>query len=254
MVKYNFRRHGLKRKILFSLLSLVLVMSLVIPMGCMPKRDATTPTTDAERIAALESKVNQLQSKIASLPESDSTDYSGDINALYDEIDNLSMELDDILAEVDDMLAAWEEEQASFDNGSSSSNSLDTTKWSLEVEFANDLPAGVTLEYEIKPTRIEESDTYRVNIFLYSAGATIENNYITVYFVPRDKDTNIDTKGTFLDSANSPYLDWYPSFSPKESSGVSSNCRRITFESDEFDLTLTGNYTIKLDFDLYYAE
>jgi hypothetical protein len=258
MVKYNFRRYGLKRKILFGILSLVLVLSLVIiPTGC-PKRDTTTPTTDAERITALESRVSQLQSKIASLPESDSTDYSGDINALYDEIDNLSMELDDILVEVDDMLATWEEEQESS-NGSSSSESegdVVITRWAPSIEFDPVLdPLNYDVSVDWYPTRIKEADTYKFAIEVKAIGNQdkLAVNALWVSFNPTSRDTAIDTGNTGIYSVSPLRIWWDAEYSPSNGE----DCRSIVFISDDFEIPALGDtetYIIKFDFDLYYAE
>jgi len=264
MVKYNFRRYGLKRKILFSFLSLILVLSLIIPIGCLPKRDAATPTTDAERIAALESKVNQLQSKIASLPESDSTDYSGDINALYDEIDNLNdeidnlnMELDDILVSVDDMLATWEEEQESSDNGSSSSGGEgETTRWTpiISLEQANADVEILTSSIKWRPTSIRDEDTYTITFNMTNDNAGDQQVSLVIVLTPSSRDTLIDISNTGMFSNKTPIIWWDSDFTPSD--GV--DCRRIEFVSDLF--TIAGSTTdldplvISLDFDLYYAK
>jgi len=260
----------LKRKILFGFLSLVLVMSLVIPMGCLPKRDAATPTTDAERIAALESKVSQLQSKIASLPESDSTDYSGDINALYDEIDNLSMELDDILVEVDEMLATWEVEQEASNGSSSSGGEVVTTRWTPSIDFDNldDWVDGTyTYSLDRHPTSIRDQDTYKLKITVTNptGGVTTEplpaqdDVVLWLYFTPSSKDTSVDVDDTGLYYTDSDGLDSHGSiffdvdYNPPD--GV--DCRRIEFMSEEFDVKVLPDgesFTITLDFDLYYAE
>jgi hypothetical protein len=247
----------LKRKILFSLLSLVLVMSLVIPMGCMPKRDATTPTTDAERIAALESKVNQLQSKIASLPESNSTDYSGDINALYDEIDNLSMELDDILAEVDDMLAAWEEEQASSDNGSSSSNGeVATTRWTPSVFLEGTISSSLYVDPESidwYPVRIKEEDSYRITFDIKNDTSEDKDRQVLVIaLTPTNRGaTSVDIYNTGLYADQPKYIGWDEAeYNP--SSGV--DCKGIEFISDPFTVPDGGLTDVSVIFDLYYAE
>jgi len=267
MLKYNFRRYGLKRKILFSILSLVLVFSLVIPMGCLPKRDAATPTTDAERIAALESKVSQLQSKIASLPESNSTDYSGDINALYDEIDNLSMELDDILVSVDEMLATWEEEQESSNGSSSSGGEVVTTRWTPSIDFDNLTWADTeyTVSLDRHPTSIRDEDTYKLKVTVTNpVGGTATlalqpDVVLWVYFTPSSKDTSVDVNNTGLYYTGSDGLDshgsifWDAEYNP--SNGV--DCRRIEFMSEEFDVKALpdGNsFTISMDFDLYYVD
>jgi len=246
----------LKRKILFSILSLVLVFSLVIPMGCLPKRDATTPTTDAERIAALESKVSQLQSKIASLPESDSTDYSGDINALYDEIDNLSIELDDILVSVDEMLATWEEEQEASNGSSSSGGEVAITRWAPSIEFD---PVIDPLKYDVSvdwyPTRIKEADTYKFAVEVKAIGAQgkLAVNALWVSFNPTSRDTVIDTGNTGIYSVSPLRIWWDAEYSPSNGD----DCRSIVFISDDFEIPAMGDaetYIIKFDFDLYYAE
>jgi len=258
----------LKRRILFSLLSLVLILSLVIiPTGC-PKRDVATPTTDAERIAALESKVSQLQSKIASLPESDSTDYSGDINALYDdigtlydEIDNLGMELDDILAEVDEMLVAWEEEQI---NTNGNDGEVLTTGWRPTVEFSPPLnPDKYEVDVSWSPPRIKDEDTYRFTISIKNkSGEAISekapNTYLYVGFNPSSRYTSVDIYNTAI-YAVTPLTIWWDDVEYNPSNGV--DCKSIVFLSGAFDIPPLGwdgeegeTYTIKFNFDLYYAE
>jgi hypothetical protein len=250
----------LKRRILFSLLSLVLILSLVIiPTGC-PKRDAATPTTDAERIAALESKVSQLQSKIASLPESDSTDYSGDINALYDdigtlydEIDNLGMELDDILVEVDEMLATWEEEQEASNGSSSSGGEGETTRWTptISLEQASLDVAIDASSIKWHPSSIREEDTYSIAFEVTNSHQDEARQVsLVIVFTPSSRDTVVDIGNTGLYSTTSPIIWWDSDFTPSD--GV--ECRRIEFISDLFSIPKDTTLEISLDFDLYYAE
>jgi len=248
----------LKRKILFSILSLVLVFSLVIPMGCLPKRDATTPTTDAERIAALESKVSQLQSKIASLPESDSTDYSGDINALYDEIDNLSMELDDILVSVDEMLATWEEEQESSNGSSSSNGEVATTRWTPSVFLEGTISGSLYVDPESidwYPVRIKEEDSYRITFDIINDIVPSEDKdrqVLVIALTPTNRGaTSVDIYNTGLYADQPKYIGWDEAeYNP--SSGV--DCKGIEFISDPFTVHSGGMTDVSVIFDLYYAE
>lgn len=248
----------IKRKILFSLLSLVLVLALVIPTACVPKRTATnesTATTDQERITALESKISQLQSKIASLPETDTTDYSADIVQLQDDIANLQTEFDGISADVDATLTAWEEEQATNTTIPITNEGL-VTRWLPSVELSSSSSASVMLidSYNWYPTRIKEEDTYRLTINLIGTPEAKEKLSLVVLLTSSSKDTSVDTAETGIYS-NSPASIWWDSeFTPSD--GI--NCRRIGFTSDEFTVksgtyTAEAPYVIKADFDLYYA-
>jgi len=243
----------LKRRILFSLLSLVLILSLVIiPTGC-PKRDAATPTTDAERIAALESKVSQLQSKIASLPESDSTDYSGDIDALYDEINNLSMELDDVLVEVDDMLSTWEEEQQTDTNGNG--GEVVTTRWTPSVFLEGTISGSLYVDPESidwYPVRIKEEDSYRITFDIENIGPDTDRQVLVIALTPTNRGaTSVDIYNTGLYADQPKYIGWDEAeYNP--SSGV--DCKGIEFISDPFTVPSGGMTDVSVIFDLYYAE
>jgi len=242
----------LKRKILFSILSLVLVFSLVIPMGCLPKRDATTPTTDAERIAALESKVSQLQSKIASLPESDSTDYSGDINALYDEIDNLSIELDDILVSVDEMLATWEEEQEASNGSSSSGGEVVTTRWTPVASFS--VPQeDLAIKNFLWRGTIRDEDSYTLTLEIDNeTGSEQPSQVLIISFDPTSNDTSIDIYNTGVyPNPIAGYLTVWGETDFRPSNGE--ECRSIEFYSDPFTVP-AGPSKVSFSFDLYYAE
>jgi len=174
-------RCAIKRKIILSLISFILILVLVIaPIACVTKRTATDNndnlgSSDTDRIAALESKVSQLQSKIASLPTSSGGNYDADIAALqkdidntYAEMENFSDELDNTLAEVDDMLTDWEEEQADNEEQTSNTDTAtdDTTRWSLNVW--TDYESINLLEVDLDSNRIEDEDDYTIWLLLYN--------------------------------------------------------------------------------------
>jgi len=246
----------LKRKILFGFLSLILVLSLVVPMGCMPKRDTATPTTDAERIAALESKVSQLQSKIASLPESDSTDYSDDIEGLYAEIDNLYTQLDDTLVAVDEMLATWEEEQESSNGSSSSNGEVATTRWTPSVFLEGTISGSLQVDMESidwYPVRIKEEDSYRITFDIINETEEDKDRQVLVIaLTPTNRGaTSVDIYNTGLYADQPKYIGWDEAeYNP--SSGV--DCKGIEFISDPFTVPDGGLTDVSVIFDLYYAE
>jgi len=142
---------------------------VITSTACVAKRTTTdTPADDADRIAALETKVSQLQSKIASLPDS-SGNYDKDIDNLYAEIESISEELDNVLIEVDTMLADWEESQATntSDNSTDTTDAIDvTTRWSLDAWTGHDSYS--LLDIYLDSKKIEDADDYTVWLLLYN--------------------------------------------------------------------------------------
>ena len=175
-------RCTIKRKIILSFLSFVLILALIFPTACVAKRTPTTSSTgtDDDRIAALETKVSQLQSKLASLPASSEGNYDTDIENIYAELENIYEELDSVLADVDAMLENWEDEQVSTDangtdtNGTNTTDDVDdTTRWSLDVW--TDYESYNLLDIDVDSKKIEDEDDY--TIWLLLTNANIKSSY-----------------------------------------------------------------------------
>jgi TolA-binding protein len=249
-------RCAIKRRLILGLLSLVLIFVFTSATACVPKRTTTdtTPTTstsaDSERITALEDKVNQLQAKLASLPSSDnSTDYSGEITALQSDIENIyaqfeetQNQIDDAVSQVDDTLAAWEEEQAQEQVAIVNS----TTRWDIEVSCSN---PDATVEVEVNPSRIDEADTYDIDIQVTnSTGTDMTGIYLLAYYLPRDATTLVDSNDTDMYPASSPMINWSVDVITKSSGQT----RRIECESAKFNLAAGASLVIRTEFDLAY--
>ena len=150
-----------------------MILVLITSVACVPKRDTASPsnptTPDADRIAALESKVSQLQSKIASLPESSGGNYDADISQLQNQINDLQMQLDDILVEVSDTLAAFEEEQEEQVDGATIEID-ETTRWSLDIW--TDYESFNLLDINLDHKKIEEEDDYTIWLLLFNNNHT----------------------------------------------------------------------------------
>jgi len=260
-------RCAIKRKIIVGFLSLALILFLVIPTACVAKRDtdsspASSSSSSIEQdITTLRKDVKDLQSKIASLPTSSGSNYDADIEALqsdidniYTEIESLNDELYSVLDEIETMLADWEEEQQATADEDETVSTI--TKWYIDAQFEDALPATLEINdyVSVKPSRIEENDIYRIEVDIEGTGE-IDDNSLIVTLTPRTKDTSIDTEKTFLDFASTPRgVDWWTDFTPTAKGGVSVDCRKIEFYSDDFDLKVEDDFTIKLDLDLCYAQ
>ena len=151
-------------------MSFALILILLVPTGCVPEgnsantTDDTNPSTNTERITALETKISQLQAKIASLPTA-SGNYDDDIIALQEDIDNLYDQLSEVLDDIDIRLAEWEDEQAT----NSTSATAETTKWTPEV-WVDEAKVDVYLQCR----QIEDEDDYTLSLYFTN------NNRLTI--------------------------------------------------------------------------
>lgn len=250
-------RCAIKRRLILSLLSLVLIFVLISSVACVPKRTTAAATSasvtsiDSERITALEAKVNQLQAKLASLPDSSNAkDYSSDIAALQSDIDNIysqfeeiQNQIDDVLAQVDETLAAWEEAQQSTTEKETITSS--TTSWDIELTASN---ASATLAYEIRPSRIKDEDIYDIDIQVTnSTGTALTDVILTIYLLPRDS-TTLVSDDTDIYSRTTPMLNWAVDIITK-SSGTA---RRIECTSSKFTVPANSSVTLNTEFELVY--
>jgi len=226
--------------------------------SCVPKRTSTNPSnptsSDADRIAALESKVNQLQSKIASLPASSGGNYDSDIENLYEEIANTREEFDNVLAEVDDMLATWEEEQQVAQEEEEQTTSV---RWERDV-LSNYLETDVAIDYWQTPSRMESDGDYTIKVALTNKKTVLVGEVVTpvaiddlildITFTPNGK-PYIDKKNTFLDTVSSPYTLWDTEIVTR---GDDEYCRRISNMSEKIKLNPGEELQLKLEFVLTY--
>ena len=224
----------MRKKILLVVLSSILIMSLLLTLGCVPKQNngspspGNSPSSVEQDVASLKSSVNELRSKLASLPASQ--DYGRDIDSLEAQINDLQMQLDDALTQVDETLAAWEEEQAVQQEEEQEEALTDSVvRWNVEVLSSTD---SVTVDEYHTPSRIEESDIYDMRLTVYNNTTTAINDlYLSLDFTPRDSSlyTYIDEKNTWLDSTRSPYIMWDIDVVTR---GTEKYARRISFTSD----------------------
>lgn len=228
--------------------------------------DAITTTLDTLRndldnidtvsdsdVESLNSRIDELETLVSNL----------NFTISYDEVTGLKDVLDNIKEDIEELKTAKEEEIIAIST---------TTRWSVDIAFEEDYGTDITLDTSIKPTRVEEEDTYRIKIDILNSSTTvaktISDAILSIILIPNNKDTYIDASNTFIDSASSPYLDWEADFRPEPVSGsvASVDCRRIELTSEEFNFTVPiattttegvvvpGAYTLKLDFDLAYMK
>jgi len=233
----------IKRKIILSVLSFVLILALIASTACVPKRDGASPSnpasTDDDRIAALESKVSQLQSKIASLPAGSGGNYDSDIDNIYAEIESLREELGDILTEVDDMLAGWEEEQQTVQEEEEQATDV---RWSRDIT-SNYTEADVMIDYWQTPSRMDSEGDYTIKVTLMNnRPVAITDFVLDLTFTPSGK-PYVDQKNTFLDTMSSPYTLWDTEIVTR---GDDEYCRRISNMSEKIKLEPGESNTLQL--------
>ena len=249
-------RCTIKRKVIFSLLSLALILALIIPTGCVPKKTTTESTPASEY--ATKAEVQALRDKLASLP-APSGDYDEDIAALQEDIamlqediDALREELYDTLAEVDATLAEWEEKQATTNTATSA-----VTRWSVDAFVDAD---NVDVLVECSKT-IKEEDDYTIWLYLTNTSdIDIPIKEIGVTFSPKSGDRVIvDTEAILLENATPPYWDWDIGVKTRKTDGT---CVRIDADADvRYTLPVPDKFdnegkpvpeSFKLTFELVY--
>jgi len=160
----------MRKRHLFVALSVIIILVLLITasIGCVPKRNTTSPTEPANSgststnsdIDELQDDIKELRSRIASQPDysSEIARLQQDIESLQDELDNSRNDIDDALQSalntIDTKIAEWEEKQASSGTaGSSASFDESDIQISITQPYAfSSIPA---LDYESNPTPVE---------------------------------------------------------------------------------------------------
>lgn len=179
-----------------------------------------------------------------------STDYSGDIAALQSDIDNIysqfeeiQNQIDDVLSQVDDTLTAWEEAQETDEEPSELVS--ETTRWDVEL-VANNINA--TLDYEVRPSRIEDEDIYDINIQVTNGtAAALVDVILTIYLMPRDS-TSLVSKDTDIYSRATPMLNWSIDIITKSNGAA----RRIECTSGKFTVPANSSVVLSTEFELIY--
>ena len=265
----------MSKKKLILLMSLM-VVPLIVLAGCLSSAPAT-PTaaqpTLLDRVSRLETEYSQLEGRVGASSAADIQNIKSNLQARTDEINTIKTKLGDVdvaalqreVVALQANIAALNARVVELEKGTPSATIGVTTRWSLEV-FFEDVYPNVCLDWSVRPTRIEEEDTYTltVNILNSSTNNTsISKGVLDIVLTPADKTTSIDTSNTFLEATKAPYVDWTSDFRPKpvSPSKASVGCRRITFTSDEFSFTIPpmvgdvcGAYTLKLSLDLTYVK
>ena len=224
-------------------------MSLIALVACVPKRDNVNPansnSTDADRIAALETKVSQLQSKIASLPTSSGNNYDADIDNLQVQIEDLQTQLDDILVEIDDRISVWEKEQEATQEEEEAATNV---KWSWDIT-SNYNENDVMVDYWQTPSRMESENDYTVKVTLKNNIATAITDLILDITYTPNGNPYVDEKNTFMDTISAPYTLWDTEIVTR---GDDEYCRRISNMSEKIKLGVGEELQLKLEFILTY--
>ena len=150
------------------------------------------------------------------------------------------------MSQVDDTLTAWEEQQATETETETETLATTSTRWDIEVSCSN---SDATVEVEISPTRIDEADTYDIDIQVTNpTGDAMTGIYLLAYYLPRDATTLIDSEDTDMYPVSSPMLNWNIDVITKSGG----QARRIECESDKFNLAAGASLVIRTEFDLAY--
>ena len=254
-------RCDIKRKIILSLVSIVLILALTASSACIPKRtDSTNPAStttsttsnDANRFTIIEKDIKQLQSRVASIPASENYDrdivsLQGDIESIHDELDSIREDMDDTLAEIEDMLADWEEEQTTQEASNTS------VKWSWDV--TSNYGEDVIIDYWQTPSRMESEGDYTIKVTLMNNKRDVSDNLtaisdliLDITYTPTGQ-PYVDKDNTFFDTVSQPYTMWDTDIVTRTTDGY---CRRIGNMSEKIKLDAGEELQLKLDFCLTY--
>jgi len=185
------------------------------------------------------------------LPTSSGGNYDADIAALQNDIDNIyaemenfSDELDNTLAEVDDMLENWEAKIIEEEEVETTTS--DPVRWDIELSATK---TGAVLLYECYPKKIDEEDTYDIDIQVTNNTASeLVDVVLMLYLVPRETTAILNESDTDIYTTSTPLLRWTMDIITK-----SNDCtRRIECESNKFNVPANGNVVIRTEFDLAY--
>jgi hypothetical protein len=247
-----------------KVLTIILVVLLTGLMGLTACGGQSLTDSDIATIRGLIARMDSAESQIASLQgkvgKTDTTAVQADIDQAKADIAAVKTDLGKLkdsdttsntkLAELEARIKALEDKL----KVSEASTEFLTTRWQPTIELEITSSQLYVKDYSWSPVRIKDEDTYRFTInIVNTTGAAQKNQVLVIVLVPSSKDTSVDIANIGVYSASPVGIGWDAEYSP--SSGV--DCRRMEFISDEFTVPAAPEdspYTVKVDFDLYYAK
>jgi len=234
------------------------IISLLIAVYIFPTKSSisglgSTLATNFNNLQTqLTNTINTQMGAVSSIPSTVST-LSGKVEDLATQVGTLATkaDLDALKARVNTL------ENPSSTDGSTITEK--TSRWDFRADFYEYSPPTleVCFDWDIDPRRIEEEDLYEVTLYLLNNSAStvsIGTRKIEVVLEPKEN-VVVDEDETYLDSDETPYLDWDPDFTIRTREGVEV-CRRISFVSDSYnfgDLAAGSSKEFKLVLELHYA-
>jgi hypothetical protein len=214
--------------------------------------------TKIDKIDDIDTSLNQLLATSAGYVTQD--DLTGITNGMAseDQIASLQASIDTLNTTNADLLArleALEEETTSPDGGVI----LGEVRWTPSVSLEGTTLDGNIGDLDIDidtDERIMEEGLYNIDVVIENTGNVDITNLrtgIKITLSPRD-DALVDEDATYLDSDNSPWLDWEADYLVREREGTDVT-KRIYFECDKYTFgTLVAGDTIELELvlELYY--
>ena len=245
-------------KKLLLVIALVVVMGLPLLAACscggtqLTEGDINTIKGFGARLDSLEKQIAAVKSDVNNLnPGEGTAALEEEIAAVQAGLDKLKADFNNAdLADIETRVVALEDViGAGTGNGGDGTEVGLTTRWTLAVDLEA-APSGLSIEeYSWYPTRIKDEDTYKIDIKLANDDGTAKNNQVLfISLAPANRDTSIDINNTGIYSISPINIWWDSSFSPSD--GVS--CRGMEFVSDPFDVPAVTEYSVKVEFDLYY--
>jgi len=247
----------LKRRILLVGIAVLLIISLLIPMACVPKRDTgTTAPAANEELQALQNVVAAQAEAIADLQSANPDNLKPSVNQNTDDIGDVNDRIVAMQGRLDALEVVKEEEEEEATTVSEE----DTVRWSFDAWLVSSVEIPIYIDIRISdrdPNRIEEEGLYEIELLIYNGGGTawdMGSLEIELVLEPRSY-CPVNEDDTYLDSDDSPWLDWDADFIMKTREGVEV-CRRIEFTSDKHNFAKTlapeTGYTLDLVLELYY--
>lgn len=250
-----------------KVLTIALVVLLTGLMGLTACGGQALTDSDIATIRGLIARMDSAESQIASLQgkvgKTDTTTVQADIDQAKADIAAVKTDLGKLkdsdttsntkLAELEARIKALEDKLGTSTEEEKTTEIL-TTRWQPTIELEATSSTLYIKDYTWSPVRIKDEDTYRFTISIVNTtGTTQKNQVLVMILAPSNKDTSVDIANTGVYSVSPVGIWWDAEYSP--SSGV--DCKRIEFVSDEFTVPTAPEgspYTVRVDFDLYYAK
>ena len=252
-----------------TILATILILTTLLLTSCVggtanPTPAPATPTTIPQlqtEIASLKSSVSALNGQVANLSSQigSMTGGTADTTALEKSITDLQGEIVKLTARIVEL------EGTGGGTNANTTEVVEVTEWDLTMWAESKEAASIDCNVRSSPRKIEEEDDYTIWVHLINnTNSTITLERIVINLEPEDP--IIADEDIAIESASPPILEWDTTIKERKDG----TCSRIRFTAYELETgasfvlppgeeitpgseTYYGDTTLRLEFELYYA-